>query len=351
MIKKNRAEIVEFIIHKVGNKYNSTRNLLSDKPTFDVFDENSYQLAFNFLLKPFVNLTESYRFTHRIDVAENKMSQYSNNLFNNNEFVKTSQAIVEHLFEQSNSANIKTGDVMIVKFANIEINNILTDAIGIFKIENKSDFFQTHIDENGSIELMLLEGISTKKLDKGCLIINTTDNEGRIVLSVDSNNYDAQYWIKNFLNIKPADDSNGQTKNYMDFLTLLGEEAKNNFGKKKQSEFLAETLDYLKENETLNEDDFIINVLHDDDNLEAVFLNTKEQYEQEENIILKTNFIISDKVVKKEKKKFKTDIKLDTNITIKIDVDSPDAASYYLERGFDDEKKMFYYKVFFNEEK
>ena len=42
--------------------------------------------------------------------------------------------------------------------------------------------------------------------------------------------------------------------------------------------------------------------------------------------------------------------KLDTNIQIKLDVDAPDASAEYLERGYDAEKKMHFYKVFFNEE-
>jgi hypothetical protein len=33
-----------------------------------------------------------------------------------------------------------------------------------------------------------------------------------------------------------------------------------------------------------------------------------------------------------------------------LDVDAPDASAEYLERGYDDVKKMHYYKVYFNEE-
>lgn len=347
MIKKNRAQIEEFIIHKVGNKYNSTRNLFSEKTM--LFDEGSYQLVFNFLLKPFTNLTESYRFNHHADVSLNEMNSYTDALFKGGDIVEISQNIVKHLFEQSNSANIKTGDVMIVKFSDIEINNIMTDAIGIFKIENKSEFFQTYVDEN-VIELMLLEGISTKRLDKGCLILNTTDAEGKYVLSVDNNSYDAQYWIKNFLNLKSADDSNSHTRNYIDFCSSFGEEViKENFGIKQQSEFLANAVDFFKENENVDVEDFKTTIFEEEKHVE-LFDDYKKQYEAEEDVVLRNNFLVSDKVLKKEKKKLKTEIKLDTQMTIKIDVDSPDAASYYLERGYDEDKKMFFYKVFFNEE-
>lgn len=349
MIKKNKAQILDFIIHKVGNKFNSTRNLFSEKKV--LFDVDSYQLMFNFLLRPFTNLTESYRFYHHADVNLNEMNSYTENLFSNNQdFVEISQNIVKHLYEQSNSANIKTGDVLIARFEGIEYNDVITDAIGIFKIETKLDFFQTYIEEN-QIEVILQQGISTKKLDKGCLIINTTDAEGKIVLSIDNNSYDAQYWIKNFLQVKPADDTHNHTKNYMEFCAAFSEDViKENFGRKNQTQFLSSTVDFLKENETVNITNFKDDVF-DEDKHKVLFEDYKKQYENEQNLILRNQFFISDRVLKKEKKKFKNDIKLDSNIQIKIDIDYPDAANNYLERGYDEERKMFYYKVFFMEEK
>ena len=348
MIKKNNAQITDFIIHKVGNKFNSTRNVFSDKSL--LFDENSYHLMFNFLLKPFTNLTESYRFSHHADISLNEMNAYTKSLFKSEaDFVEVSQNMVKHLYEQSNSANIKTGDVLIVRFEGIEINDISTDAIGIFKIENKLDFFQTYIEGN-QIEVLLTQGISTKKLDKGCLIINTTDAEGTVVLSVDNNSYDAQYWIKNFLQIKLADDVHNHTKNYLDFCNSFSEDViKTNFGKKQQGEFLANTIDYFKENESIDVVNFKADVFDLEDRKE-LFEDYKKQFETEQDVVLRNQFFVSEKVLKKEKKNFKTEIKLDTHIKINIDVDSPDAASYYLERGYDEEKKMFFYKVFFNEE-
>ena len=77
----------------------------------------------------------------------------------------------------------------------------------------------------------------------------------------------------------------------------------------------------------------------------------KKHFETLNDVLIRNNFNISDVVLKKEKNKLKTEIKLDTHFVIKLDVDAPDAASEYLERGYDEEKKMMYYKVFFNEER
>ena len=54
MIKRTRASITKFIIHKVGNKFNSATNIFSEDVV--TFDEESYELMKPFLLKPFGNV-------------------------------------------------------------------------------------------------------------------------------------------------------------------------------------------------------------------------------------------------------------------------------------------------------
>ena len=54
--------------------------------------------------------------------------------------------------------------------------------------------------------------------------------------------------------------------------------------------------------------------------------------------------------LKKEKKKIKSQINLDTNIQIKLDISDGDSLKENIEKGFDEERKMHFYKVFFNEE-
>ena len=147
MIKRNKASISKFIIHKVGNKFNSTKNAFSE----DIvqFDEASYNLILPFVLKPFSTVSESYRFNHHSDISLNEINTYTSKLFeSDNEFVEISKHIVTHLFEQSNSSQIKTGDVLIALFENIQYGEIFTQGLGIFKIENKTEFFQTYLENS-----------------------------------------------------------------------------------------------------------------------------------------------------------------------------------------------------------
>lgn len=291
MIKRNQAFISKFIIHKVGNKFNEAKNVFSEEEV--VFDEDSYKLMQPFLLKPFVNLTESYRFNHHADIDLNEINSYAKQLFaDGNSFIGISKYIVKHLFEQSNSAQIKRGDVIVALLEDIEYRTVKTRALGIFKIENKAEFFQTYL-ENNSFDVCVQKGISTKKLDKGCLVINSQDDAGYTVLSVDNNNYDAQYWIKNFLNIKYADDSNRHTQVYMDLCKDFSEEViKQEFGNRQQNQFLAQTIDFLKENEHVNIHDFKETVFEEEDRKE-LFEGYKKQFEDVHDVVVRNQFSIS----------------------------------------------------------
>ncbi len=62
-------------------------------------------------------------------------------------------------------------------------------------------------------------------------------------------------------------------------------------------------------------------------------------------------FNISNKAVSDARKKIKSVIELDTNIKIKLDFINPESASKFIEKGWDEEKQMYYYLVYFNKEK
>ena len=122
-----------------------------------------------------------------------------------------------------------------------------------------------------------------------------------------------------------------------------------NFGGQEQSNFLAKTVDFFKENEIINIENFKEEVFDTEDQIQQ-FEDYKKIYEADNSVLIRNQFDVSEIALKKQKQKIKTEIKLDTNIQIKLDVDAPDASAEYLERGYDNQKKMHFYKVFFNEE-
>ena len=60
---------------------------------------------------------------------------------------------------------------------------------------------------------------------------------------------------------------------------------------------------------------------------------------------------IVNKAVSDMRKKIKNIIDLDTNIQIRMDFINPESAEKFVEKGWDEERGMFYYLIYFNEEK
>jgi len=119
--------------------------------------------------------------------------------------------------------------------------------------------------------------------------------------------------------------------------------------KKEQIDFLNQSVAYFDENDMLLQHDFQQTVF-EDEVLKEEFANFKTEYENDNGLVFSETFDISPVVLKKQKAAIKNFIKLDTNIQIKLDFRNPESSKEFLEKGFDEEKGMYFYKVFFNEE-
>ena len=71
-------------------------------------------------------------------------------------------------------------------------------------------------------------------------------------------------------------------------------------------------------------------IFEEKEDQKVLFDDYKKKFEEDNNVLVRNEFAISDIVLKKQKQKIKTEIKLDTNIQIKLDVDAPDASAEYL---------------------
>jgi hypothetical protein len=63
-----------------------------------------------------------------------------------------------------------------------------------------------------------------------------------------------------------------------------------------------------------------------------------------------TTFPIANAAVSDARKSIKNVINLDTQIQIKMDFINPESAEKFVEKGWDEEKQMYYYLVYFNKE-
>lgn len=348
MVDYSAINIEKLIIHKVGNKQKGIDNSISNN-LCSTDDELSTNLI-NYFFTPFSKQTEVYKFSHHSDLKLNDLYNYSEKMFNDtSKFVELSQDILTHLFEQSEHPHIKVGEVLIALFDDIIFDDELTQAIGIFKIERRQNYFSFAASGN-SLNIKLNEGASSKKIDKGCLVINSNKEDGYKVLSVDNNNYDTEYWKNKFLKVKYVKDFYYHTSNYVDFVKSFSKDVlEKQKGKDEQIAFLNKSINYLTDKEELDINEFA-NEIFDEPEIKKEFIDYKGVYEKEKEIEVQDSFPISKNSVKSKKRGIKSLIRLDTNIQIKLDSNNPEFNQQFIEKGFDQVRGMNYYKLYYNEE-
>ncbi|MEO9513870.1 MAG: nucleoid-associated protein [Flavobacteriaceae bacterium] len=349
MLNLYPAQIESVSLHRVGNKNKNEPIFLSAEP-FSLNDEMSGLLK-EYFFKPFREKEENYfKFSNEVDVEFNEVFKIVSELFEDPSRAHSlSKKITTHLFEQSNHPHIKSGEVYVVHFSDMVIDNQKVDAVGIFKSELKHDFLQFKEREQ-NLEILIRQGININKLDKGCIVFNVDNEEGYKVLSVDSNRYDAKYWLENFLGLAPLTDENFYTKNYLKFCQNFAKDVVLPAEDKQQEVlFMNRAVNHFAKNDAFEESSFLNEVMENPE-LIPEFKHYKVEKGPKFSIEDVSNFDIANKAVSDARKKIKNVINLDTNIQIKMDFINPESAEKFVEKGWDEEKQMYYYLVYFNKE-
>ncbi len=331
-------------VHFVGNKVTNESLLLTEEEV-EVSEPLENTLK-DFFFKPF-KPSEYFHFTHPSNVELNEVYSYVSQIFKDyNTFHENSKNLASHLYRAANHANIKGGEFYVAYFSNVAIEGETVNAIGLFKTEHKELFLKIQ-PQAEHFELEAIEGININKLDKACIIFNREKEEGYVVRVVDKTNAssEALYWVDHFLQVEQREDNYFHTQNtlaaYRSFVVeQLPEEFEIN--KVDQAELLNRSMDYFKENEDFNHEQFKENVLVSDDLIDS-FNDYQRYYEKDYKVDLVSEFAINDQAVKKQQKFFKSVIKLDKNFHIYVHGDRQK-----IERGTDTNGK--YYKLYFDEE-
>ncbi len=349
MINLFNTHIESLSIHRVGNKSRNESIFLSENP-YGLNDE-IVPILKEYFFKSFREKEENYfQFAHEVDLEYNDMFNLATEIFENPSAIhEVSKKITKHLFEQSNHPHIKNGEVYITYLTNVSIDNNVVDAVGVFKSELRTDFLQ--FEEKGSnLEMILQEGINLNKLDKGCLIFNHKKEEGYKILTIDSNRYDARYWLEHFLSVDAFQDENFMTKKYLKFCQEFAKEVVFPAEDKKQEVmFMNRAVNHFAKNDNFEETAFLNEVM-DNPDLIPEFKSYKADRGEKYSIEDVTSFPIANAAVSDARKSIKNVINLDTHIQIKLDFINPESAEKFVEKGWDEEKQMYYYLVYFNKE-
>jgi hypothetical protein len=235
-----------------------------------------------------------------------------------------------------------------VYFKDLVINGSNVDAVGLFKSENKDTFLK--IFTTGSdIGIESEQGININKLDKGCLIFNTDNENGYVVAVIDNTNKgtDAHYWVDDFLRVQQRKDEYYNTENVISlYQSFVSKELPRQFevSKADQADLINKSVKYFKEKDTFDIEEFENEIIAQPAVIDS-FNAYKTEYLRERDLELSDSFTISESAVKKHTRGLKSVIKLDKNFHIYVHGDRQ-----CIKRGFDEATGMHYYQLFFNEE-
>jgi hypothetical protein len=340
------VEFQELVTHHVGSKYHEEKVELTEAHT--EVAKHSMGYLYTYLVKPFEDIFEYYHFAHVDNLALNPVYQIVKHLFNEEDnLITASQKIADHLYEESDHPNIKSGQVTVVHMSNVKHSGGITDAIGIFKTETRVPFLTLDKKEKNykfNHEL----GIDLKGLDKGCIILNTMAEKGYQVMIVDKSNKQglAHFWRDHFLQVLPSKTDFNQTKSYMDLTkSYFNDQVDKDFllPKADKIDLMNRSLEYFKENEEFSKEQFEEEVFGQEDLINS-FRNYDHQYKEDLGIDLNDNFAISMPAVKRNARVFRSVLKLDKNFHIYVHGNRE-----LIERGEEADGRK-YYKLYFDQE-
>lgn len=347
MIEFTRADLDLVSIHYVGNKGLGDDLTLTEK-TVKMDDDFLKLTIMNYFTHPFKD-DIYYKFKNKNEMNFGDVKSLVEDVFKDKGlFIESSKGIASHLYNQTMHPKINSGELIVTYFRDVLVDGVICDAVGIFKSEKKHTYLKIeHKQETDMFDFEPENGINISKLDKGALIFNTNQEDGYKISIIDTNNKvsdAAFYWTEDFLNTKLVENSFYHTQNFLHTYKGFCEEVlieENNVTKEQQMIMQNRSVDFLEGKTEFVRDEFQREVLAQPELIEAY-----NQFEQAYNEKLDLNppakFEVSKNAVKKNTKIMKSVIKLDKNFVINVK-----ATSNLIEKGYDDEKGMKFYKLFF----
>ena len=347
MIVISDAKLASLATHYIGNKA-SGEPLNIAKGLVAIDNEETKAVLLQYFLTAFQQ-AEGYNFWHPSDLALNEIKHYTDLLFEKpKDILRHSISIARHLYDATDLPNIKSGELHIAYIKDIHVDQFVVDAIGIYKSESKDTFLKIK-EEGKSFTIDTDQGVSPNKLDKACLILNLEEDQGYRVMVIDKTNKggEAQFWKDNFLKVRAAADEFHTTTDYLSmYKDFVVEQIPSEFEvtRVEQIDLLNKSVNYFKKNDQFSREQFEDEVLQVPEVIES-FRKYEKQYADERELSFDNEFDISGNAVKKQSRVFKSVLKLDKNFHVYIHGNKD-----LIEKGYDAQMGMNYYKIYFEEE-
>lgn len=333
------------MVHFVGIREREEPLVLTESP---VTTEPALQSELlGFFLRRFEFAYEQYRFD-----AESKAWPLIRGIFDDpGNLVASSGTLATLLHEAIAHPKVKPGEVVIARFSEVLHEGEPVQAIGIFKMENRTRFLEIQPGaDSGSpaYSFSIREGIDLVRPDKSCLILNVQGEDGYLVKITDpySRGGEAGYWRDQFLGLRQRVSDYSRTRSVLsttrEFVAeTLGKEFQVEASEK--AELLNRSMEWFQDRETFDAGAFERDVFQDPEVIESYRRFSREKMGEADTEVTE-EFPVSAAAVKKQARVFKSVLKLDRNFHIYIHGNRE-----LIQRGQDPDGRK-YYKLYFSEE-
>lgn len=345
MLHLNRAIIQQLQVHTIGKPGMQQEHVIANN-LLEIHDQEKALLR-KYFFKPLNESVDTYEFNLEennsiFDAIQSYYQQTSN-------FIALSQTIAQHLIVASRNPNIKPGQLFVAELADVIEHDQTYKAIGIFKAEMLSNYYQVN-NHSDQVTLDFLKGYGLKKLDKGCIVLYTPGEENYKVYCVDQNLYSATYWLSDFLNVLPQVNV-AQTHSALDLIAEFSKEVITpQLGKIDHFETMAKTNEYFQNKTHFEMEEFVEEVLPTP-SFQEQFKNFTAQKSIDLDIEPLGDFDFAPAIAAKALKRLHKKIDLDNHIQIQLNFADEEDSKEFIQKGFDEEKQMHYYTIYYKEEK
>lgn len=348
MLDISQANIARLGITWVGNKDRYEGVVVPQSVLLPV-DDFAHELLTATLLKPFVKNEEFHYFHHDEDVSHHPVYQQCMELFQEDSAMQSvAQNLTQQLYEYMEGDKLKGGELFVALIDGLRFIDQDVRAIALLKVQTRANFLRTERTAE-AFTLKPFEGIGLEKPELAALVLQMDELEGYRVAVIDTvtKRDEVSFWRDSFLRLQPIEDHFFHTTHHMSMASeFIVDKMPVAFGLNKadQADLLNRSATFFKENDHFNVSAFAENLFPREEQQEA-FLTYRDQYAQGNAIPLEDAFDISGQAVRKQIKHLKSVIKLDKNFHLYVH-----GRRDLIEKGFDDERGMKFYKVYFDAE-
>ena len=345
MIDISGIKIRELFIHRVGNLLRNEGTVLAETGQKLSIGDLAPLIKFLFGHSDRLN---SFEFTHSVNVELNAVAVVAAASTNKSLSLKdASQQIATHLYSVSDHPRVKPGNLFVGIFEGIVFQKKPRTALGIFKSDAMSPFIKVEVAK-GKTTLNVDQGAAISSLDKVALVFLPEKGGPFPVLAACARGEDAVFWNERFLQVAPINSAKSKTKAYLDACREFAVKEDSQFSSTGRALFLNRSLQFFEEAEKFDGKAFA-----------NVFSNSAQEREfnrfmEVRDFGLKTGqneaFSIERAVVRKQRVKFERNIRLDSNIEIRLRFSDQSEMAERVEHGFDEVKRLPFCKLYYSKE-